>query len=35
VVTLEKRSTAYLQSIVGPEIERNSLPLKAAGISIE
>jgi len=35
VVAPEKRSTAYLQSIVGPEIERNGAPLKAAGISIE
>jgi tripartite-type tricarboxylate transporter receptor subunit TctC len=35
VVARQKRSTAYLQSIVGPEIERNGAPLKAAGISIE
>lgn len=35
VVAPEKRSTAYLQSIVGPEIERNGAPLKAAGISID
>jgi tripartite-type tricarboxylate transporter receptor subunit TctC len=35
VVAPEKRSTAYLQSIVGPEIERNGAPLKAAGISIQ
>jgi tripartite-type tricarboxylate transporter receptor subunit TctC len=35
VVAPEKRSTAYLQSIIGPEIERNGAPLKAAGIAIE
>jgi tripartite-type tricarboxylate transporter receptor subunit TctC len=35
VVAHQKRSTAYLQSIVGPEIERNGAPLKAAGISIQ
>lgn len=35
VVAPDKRSTAYLQSIVGPEIEKNGAPLKAAGISIE
>jgi tripartite-type tricarboxylate transporter receptor subunit TctC len=35
VVPAERRSTAYLQSIIGPEIEKNGAPLKAAGMSIE
>jgi len=35
VVPPEKRSTEYFQSIIGPEIEKNGAPLKAAGISIE
>jgi tripartite-type tricarboxylate transporter receptor subunit TctC len=35
VVPPERRSTAYLQSIIGPEIEKNGAPLKAAGMSIE
>lgn len=35
VVSPDKRSTEYLQSIIGPEIEKNGAPLKAAGISIE
>lgn len=35
VVSPEKRSTEYFQSIIGPEIEKNGAPLKAAGISIE
>ncbi len=35
VVPPEHRSTEYLQSIIGPEIERNGAPLKAAGLSIE
>ena len=35
VVSPGKRSTEYLQSIIGPEIEKNGAPLKAAGISIE
>ena len=35
VVPPEHRSTAYLQSIIGPEIEKNGAPLKAAGMSIE
>jgi tripartite-type tricarboxylate transporter receptor subunit TctC len=35
VVAPERRSTAYLQSIIGPEIEKNGAPLKAAGMSIE
>jgi tripartite-type tricarboxylate transporter receptor subunit TctC len=35
VVPPEHRSTDYLKSIIGPEIERNGAPLKAAGMSIE
>jgi tripartite-type tricarboxylate transporter receptor subunit TctC len=35
VVSPEHRSTAYLQSIIGPEIEKNGAPLKAAGMSID
>jgi tripartite-type tricarboxylate transporter receptor subunit TctC len=35
VVSPDKRSTEYLQSIIGPEIEKNGAPLKAAGISID
>lgn len=35
VVPPEHRSTAYLQSIIAPEIEKNGAPLKAAGMSIE
>jgi tripartite-type tricarboxylate transporter receptor subunit TctC len=35
VVPPEHRSTVYLDSIIGPEIERNGAPLKAAGMSIE
>jgi tripartite-type tricarboxylate transporter receptor subunit TctC len=35
VVPPEHRSTDYLQSIIGPEIERNGAPLKAAGLSID
>jgi tripartite-type tricarboxylate transporter receptor subunit TctC len=35
VVPPEHRSTEYLQSIIGPEIERNGAPLKAAGMSID
>ncbi|HTV35046.1 MAG TPA: tripartite tricarboxylate transporter substrate-binding protein [Xanthobacteraceae bacterium] len=35
VVPPEHQSTAYLQSIIGPEIEKNGAPLKAAGMSIE
>ena len=35
VVAPDKRSTEYLQSIIGPEIEKNGAPVKAAGISIE
>jgi tripartite-type tricarboxylate transporter receptor subunit TctC len=35
VVPIEHQSTAYLESIIGPEIEKNGAPLKAAGLSIE
>ncbi|HZR62735.1 MAG TPA: tripartite tricarboxylate transporter substrate-binding protein [Xanthobacteraceae bacterium] len=35
VVPLEHQSTEYLESIIGPEIEKNGAPLKAAGLSIE
>jgi len=35
VVPPEHQSTEYLQSIIGPEIEKNGAPLKAAGMSIE
>jgi tripartite-type tricarboxylate transporter receptor subunit TctC len=35
VVSPDKRSTEYLQSIIGQEIEKNGAPLKAAGISID
>ena len=35
VVPVEHQSTAYLESIIGPEIEKNGAPLKAAGLSIE
>ena len=35
VVPPEHRSTAYLQSIIVPEIEKNGAPLRAAGMSIE
>jgi tripartite-type tricarboxylate transporter receptor subunit TctC len=35
VVPAERRSTAYLQSIIGPEIEKNGAPIRAAGMSIE
>jgi tripartite-type tricarboxylate transporter receptor subunit TctC len=35
MVPPEHRSTAYLQSIIGPEIEKNGAPLRAAGMSIE
>jgi hypothetical protein len=31
----EHRSTAYCQSIIRPEIDKNAAPLKAAGMSIE
>jgi tripartite-type tricarboxylate transporter receptor subunit TctC len=35
VVPQEHQTTEYLQSIIGPEIEENGAPLKAAGMSIE
>jgi tripartite-type tricarboxylate transporter receptor subunit TctC len=35
VVPPEHQTTEYLQSIIGPEIEKNGAPLKAAGLSIE
>jgi tripartite-type tricarboxylate transporter receptor subunit TctC len=35
VVPIEHQSTEYLESIIGPEIEKNGAPLKAAGLSIE
>ena len=35
VVPPEHQTTQYLQSIIGPEIEKNGAPLKAAGLSIE
>jgi hypothetical protein len=35
VVPTEHQTTAYLQSIIVPEIEKNGAPLKAAGMSIE
>jgi tripartite-type tricarboxylate transporter receptor subunit TctC len=35
VVPPEHRSTAYFQSIIGPEIEKNAAPLKAGGLSID
>jgi tripartite-type tricarboxylate transporter receptor subunit TctC len=35
VVPRERQSTEYLQSIIGPEIEKNGAPLRAAGMSIE
>jgi len=35
VVPPEQRSTAYFESIIGPEIEKNAAPLTAAGISVD
>jgi tripartite-type tricarboxylate transporter receptor subunit TctC len=35
VVPPEHRSTAYFESIIGPEIEKNAAPLKAAGMSVD
>jgi tripartite-type tricarboxylate transporter receptor subunit TctC len=35
VVPQEHQTTEYLQSIIGPEIEKNGAPLRAAGMSIE
>lgn len=35
VVPIEHQTTEYLESIIGPEIEKNGAPLRAAGLSIE
>jgi tripartite-type tricarboxylate transporter receptor subunit TctC len=35
VVPPEHQSTEYLKSIIGPEIEKNGVPLRAAGMSID
>jgi tripartite-type tricarboxylate transporter receptor subunit TctC len=35
VVPPEHQSTEYLKSIIGPEIEKNGAPLRAAGMSID
>jgi tripartite-type tricarboxylate transporter receptor subunit TctC len=35
VVPPEHCSTAYFESIIGPEIEKNAAPLKAAGMSVD
>ena len=35
VVPQEHQTTEYLQNIIGPEIEKNGAPLRAAGMSIE
>src|SRR5580692_1722257 len=35
VVAPERRSTEYFQSIIGPEIEKNGAPLKAAGVTVD
>lgn len=35
VVAPDKRSTAYFQSFIGAEIEKNAAPLKAAGVSAD
>jgi tripartite-type tricarboxylate transporter receptor subunit TctC len=35
VVPPEHRSTEYFESIIGPEIEKNAAPLKAAGMSVD
>jgi tripartite-type tricarboxylate transporter receptor subunit TctC len=35
VVSRERRSTEYFESIIGPEIEKNGAPLKAAGVSVD
>jgi tripartite-type tricarboxylate transporter receptor subunit TctC len=35
VVPPERRSTEYFESIIGPEIEKNGAPLRAAGISVD
>jgi len=35
VVPPEHRSIEYFESIIRPEIEKNAVPLKAAGILID
>ena len=35
VVAPERQSTEYLQNMIGPDIEKNGAPLRAAGMSIE
>jgi tripartite-type tricarboxylate transporter receptor subunit TctC len=35
VVPVEHQTTEYLQTIIGPEIDKNGAPLKAAGMVIE
>ena len=35
MVSPERRSTAYFESFIGPEIEKNGAPLKAAGVSVD
>jgi len=35
VVPPEHRLTEYFESIIGPEIEKNAAPLKAAGMSVD
>jgi tripartite-type tricarboxylate transporter receptor subunit TctC len=35
VVSPERRSTAYFETYIGAEIERNAAPLKAAGVSVD
>jgi tripartite-type tricarboxylate transporter receptor subunit TctC len=35
VVAPERRSTAYFQTFIGAEIEKNAAPLKAAGVSVD
>ena len=35
VVSPDKRSTEYFKNMIGPEIEKNGAPLKAAGLSVE
>jgi len=35
VVAPDRRSTAYFETFIGAEIERNAAPLKAAGVSVD
>jgi tripartite-type tricarboxylate transporter receptor subunit TctC len=35
IVAPQRRSTEYFESIIGPEIEKNGAPLKAAGVSVD